>query len=259
MIRPVGQITRGTTGNNRLRRFDRWIAHLVAAQVRSASAPLAVDLGFGAAPVTTRQWQRSLQVINPAAEVVGVEIDQGRVGAARGIISAIHGGFEIPTARTPLVIRAANVLRQYPRDEVGPAWELMAARLAEGGWLVEGTCDEQGRLASMLSIGADAQPEWLTISCRLAGLQHPSQVAARLPKVLIHSNVPGTAIHRLLSDMDRAWDAAPRWGARQRWIAMAGSLRAQGWAVRDGISRWRLGELTVPWGQVSETASPHVD
>lgn len=250
MNRPVGQPTRGTTGANRLRRFDRWIGHLAAARLRTTATPLAVDLGFGANPATTLQWQRSLREVNPATRVIGIEIDRDRVAAAQATITAIHGGFEIPTKGKPLVIRAANVLRQYPTDEVAPAWELMARRLAEGGWLVEGTCDEQGRLASMLSIGTDARPAWFTVSVRLAGLDHPSQVAARLPKALIHSNVPDTPIHRLLRDMDHAWDAAPRWGARQRWIAMAQSLSSLGWAVRDGPSRWRLGELSVAGEQL---------
>ncbi len=248
MNRAVGQVTRGTTATNRLRRFDRWIAHLAGREVRSADHPLAVDLGFGAHPATTVQWRRSLIAINPGVEVVGVEIERERVEAARGVITALHGGFEIPTDRQPLLIRAANVLRQYPRADVERAWDLMRARLTPGGWLVDGTCDEQGRLAALISIDRTG-PQWLTISCRLAGLDRPSQVAARLPKALIHDNVPGHPIHDLLTEMDRAWLAAPRWGARQRWIAMAGSLR-DAWDVRDGVTRWRLGEFTVPWAQV---------
>ena len=47
---PVGQITRGTTGTNRLRRVDRWIARHPA--LRRAADPLVVDLGFGASAVT---------------------------------------------------------------------------------------------------------------------------------------------------------------------------------------------------------------
>ncbi len=246
MSGPVGQVTRGTTADNRLRRFDRWITHLSGRVLGAAERPLAVDLGFGASPTTTLEWQRALTGVNPGVRVIGVEIDRGRVAAAQGMIEALHGGFEIPTQQAPLLVRAANVLRQYPRDEVEAAWRLMAGRLAPGGWLVDGTCDEQGRLAAMVSVDERGQPAWFTVSCRLAGLEHPSQLAARLPKVLIHDNVPGTAIHQLLLDMDRAWDAAPRWGARQRWIAMAESLRDT-WHVRDGAARWRLGELTVPW------------
>lgn len=247
MNRPVGQITRGTTGHNRLRRFDRWIAHLAHRELRAAPGCLVVDLGFGAHPATTLQLQRSLPA---GVEVVGVEIDPERAVAAQSTIAAIHGGFEIPTPRQPQVIRAANVLRQYPVEEVQSAWRTMARRLAEGGWLVDGTCDEQGRLACMLSIDTSARPVWLTISCRLAGLDRPSQVAARLPKALIHQNIPGTGIHALLTDMDRAWDSAPRWGARQRWVAMAQDLQHR-WQVRDGAARWRLGEFTIPWSAIA--------
>ena len=45
---PQGRITRGTTGVNRLRRVDRWVAQLPA--FRTADAPLVVDLGYGAHP-----------------------------------------------------------------------------------------------------------------------------------------------------------------------------------------------------------------
>lgn len=246
----VGSPTRGTTGDNRLRRFDRWITHLAGARLRH-DAPLAVDLGFGADARTTLEWQRVLHGLNPRIRVVGVEIDAERVTRAQADIEAIRGGFEIPTDDRPLVIRAANVLRQYDRAEVEPAWQLMCSRLAPGGWLVEGTCDEQGRLAAMVSLDADG-PQWFTVSCRLAGLRQPSDVAARLPKALIHDNVAGTAIHALLQDMDAQWQRAPRFGARQRWIGMAAALKPR-WDVRDGPGRWRLGELTVPWPQVRST------
>lgn len=251
MSRPVGRPTRGTTSPNRLRRFDRWINHLARGALSSAPAPLAVDLGFGEHPTTALQWQTSLRTVNPGARVVGVEIDAERVLAARGVIDAVRGGFEIPTDQRPVVIRAANVLRQYREPEVADAWALMASRLAPGGWLVEGTCDERGRLTSMISLDAAGTPRWLTVSCRLAGLERPGEVAARLPKALIHHNVSGTGVHSLLAAMDDAWARAPRWGARQRWIAMAQSLQTSGWAVRDGSTRWRLGELTVAYDQVA--------
>lgn len=242
-MKPVGQVTRGTTGTNRLRRFDRWIAHLAGPQLQHGT-PLAVDLGFGATPHTTLEWQRGLHQLNPGIRVVGVEIDPERVRGAHGIIDAIHGGFEVPTQDRPTVIRAANVLRQYERSSVEPHWRTMQDRLTPDGWLIDGTCDEIGRLTCILSID-QKQPRWLTISVRLAGLDRPGEVAARLPKALIHDNVPGTAIHALLTDMDRAWERAARWGARQRWIEMAASLQPL-WEVRDGPRRWRLGEFTVP-------------
>lgn len=45
----------------------------------------------------------------------------------------------------------------------------------------------------------------LTISLRLrADWSDPGIVAERLPKALIHRNVPGERIHRLLTELDEA-------------------------------------------------------
>ena len=48
----VGTVTRGTTNPNRLRRMDRWIAATHGSDLRRAAEPLAIDLGYGAAPWT---------------------------------------------------------------------------------------------------------------------------------------------------------------------------------------------------------------
>ena len=133
----------------------------------------------------------------------------------------------------------------------------MAARLAPGGLLFEGTCDEIGRVSSWIDIDAQATPLRFTLSLRLADLEHPSVVAERLPKALIHRNVAGERIHALLVDLDREWDrAAPlsTFGATQRFLAAVGSLRDQGWPVIGGRTRWRLGELTLPWAAVAPRA-----
>ena len=146
---PVGQVTRGTTGANRLRRIDRWIAQLPA--LRRATVPLVVDLGYGASATTTLELHERLARVRPAVQVVGIEISPARVAlAARSQkpgVSFRLGGFEVPGER-PTVIRALNVLRQYSEGEVLEAWRLMVARLQPGGVLVEGTCNEVGRVAS---------------------------------------------------------------------------------------------------------------
>ena len=41
------------------------------------------------------------------------------------------------------------------------------------------------------------------------------------------------------------------YGPSQRWIAVARTLRDDGWPVLGGARRWRLGELTVAWESVS--------
>ncbi len=270
--RAQGTITRGTTNPNRLRRFDRWIAHRMGPALRAHPAPTVVDLGYGASPITTLELADRLLRLHPAIDVVGIEIDPDRVAAAEAMarpgVRFVRGGFEVPllSGRRPLLIRAANVLRQYDASEVAGAWARMTGRLEAGGLLVEGTCDELGRLAAWVAVparsvttavpsdGSPPVPETLTLSVDLRTLARPGQVAERLPKALIHHNVPGQGIHQLLADLDRAWDrAAPQgvFGPRQRWQASLGMLADDGVPLRDGPARWRLGELTVPWSLVA--------
>ncbi|HXR43400.1 MAG TPA: class I SAM-dependent methyltransferase [Pseudolysinimonas sp.] len=250
---PLGRITRGTTGTNRLRRVDRWIA--AQPVLRRAADPLVVDLGYGASATTTLELADRLRAVRPDVRVVGIEIDPERVriasAAARDGVEFRLGGFEVPGDR-PAVIRALNVLRQYDEGEVAGAWATMTARLQDGGMLVEGTCNEVGRVASWVALGT-AGPRTFTISLRLAGLERPSVVAERLPKALIHRNVPGERVHELLSQLDRLWAMhAPLavYGPTQRWIAVAEDLRGAGWPVHDGRTRWKLGELTLDWAAV---------
>ncbi|MBB5106589.1 class I SAM-dependent methyltransferase [Streptomyces spectabilis] len=250
--RPVGTVTRGTTNPNRLRRMDRWIAAAHGAALRRAADPLAVDLGYGAAPWTAVELLLRLRTAAPHARVVGIEIDPARVAAARPYeregLSFRHGGFEVPLPARPVLIRAANVLRQYDEGDVGAVWERLCARLAPDGLLVEGTCDEIGRRHVWVALGPEG-PRTVTFAARLASLERPSDLAERLPKALIHRNVPGEPVHAFLRDFDRAWAAAApyaSYGARQRWIRAVRDLRAD-WPVVDRGTRWRQGEVTVRW------------
>lgn len=77
----------------------------------------------------------------------------------------------------------------------------------------------------------------------------PGIAAERLPKALIHRNVPGERVHDFLSALDDEWTravAASSFGAEQRWRAALSALAASGWPVGNR-ARWRLGEVTVPW------------
>lgn len=254
---PIGSVTRGTTGTNRLRRVDRWIAR--SPSFLRSDSPLVVDLGFGASPTTTLELHQRLCRTRPETRVVGIEIDPARVASAaasaRPGVQFALGGFEVPLpgGERPDVIRALNVLRQYDEGESGTQWRRMTRRLAPGGVLIEGTCNELGRVASWVDVGADG-PRAFTLSVRLTDLERPSIVAERLPKVLIHRNVEGERVHALLAALDRAWARqAPlsTYGATQRWIAVARQLRDDGWPVLGSTSRWRLGELTVEWAAVA--------
>ena len=257
----MGRITRGTTNPNRLRRSDRWLAGPQAWRLRSPAAPpVVVDLGYGASPVTAVELFQRLRRVRADVEVLGLEIDPERVAAAAGLqrpgLTFRRGGFEVPTAdgRPVTVVRAFNVLRQYDEGEVADIWARVRSRLAPDGVLVDGTCDELGRLASWIAVEPTAGPISLTLSMRLRGLSTPADVAERLPKALIHRNVPGERVHDFLGALDQAWRyAAPQaaYGVRARFLQTAGRLRADGWPILDGPARWRLGELSVRWDAVS--------
>lgn len=253
---PIGNVTRGTTGYNRLRRVDRWIATLPV--LRRTDDPLVADVGYGASPTTTLELRDRLAAVRPDVEVTGIEIEPSRVALAnagtRDGVTFRLGGFETPTPgqRRPAVIRAFNVLRQYDESAVVGSWRIMQDRLQPGGALVEGTCNEVGRVASWVTLD-DVAPRTFTVSLRLAGLDVPSIVAERLPKALIHRNVAGERVHAFLGDLDLSWAvAAPlgTYGPRQRWIATVRGMRDRGWPVLHGVTRWRLGELSVPWAAV---------
>ncbi|WP_439591963.1 class I SAM-dependent methyltransferase [Microbacterium sp.] len=266
---PLGRATRGTTGTNRLRRIDRWIArHPV---LRRAADPLVVDLGYGASGVTAFELQSRLARQRPDVEVLGLEIDPARVARANAQLAEVRagetsfasdaavsfavGGFEVPVpaGRRPAVIRAFNVLRQYDEADVAAAWASMAGRLQSGGLLVEGTCDEIGRVCTWIALDAAGTPQTLTLSLRLADLERPSIAAERLPKALIHRNVPGERIHGLLATLDAEWERASAvapFGPVHRWQTALRAMDAAGWPLRER-ARWRLGELTVPWVAVA--------
>jgi len=255
--RVLGLATRGTTNPNRLRRVDRWIVGTQASRLRDAADPLVVDLGFGASPVTTIELASRLRGIRPDVRVLGLEIDPDRVRAAAAFakppgLDFARGGFELAN-RHPVLVRALNVLRQYDPAAVDAAWQTMRSGLAPGGLVVEGTCDELGRRACWVALDASG-PLTLTLSAHLASLEAPSQLAERLPKVLIHRNVPGEPVHEFLRAFDRAWLAASPmtpFGPRQRWMNAVQRLAEQSWPVVGGRSRWRLGEVTVRWSAVS--------
>ena len=190
--------------------------------------------------------------------MVGIGIDPARVLVAKSLeregLSFRLGGFEVPLdgGSRPTIVRAFNVLRQYDESEVAAAWETVRLRLAPGGLLVDGTCDELGRRSTWVAVDASG-PLSLSLSMRLVDLQRPSDIAERLPKALIHRNVSGEPVHAYLAALDDSWARqAPHaaYGVRQRFMACAAAIQEQGWPLLDGPSRWRLGEITVAWSAV---------
>jgi hypothetical protein len=220
---------------------------------------LVVDLGYGALPVTTLELASRLRVVRADVRVVGLEIHPDRVRAGRAVatddVAFELGGFELAGLR-PVLVRAFNVLRQYPESDVASAWSVMRTRLAPGGLIVDGTCDEVGRRCCWVLLDADG-PVSLTLACDPFAIERPSDLAERLPKVLIHHNVDGQPIHALLAAADKAWASVAGhgvFGPRVRWRAMLDMLRSDGLPVEPPRRRMRDGVLTVPWSLVAPVA-----
>jgi SAM-dependent methyltransferase len=257
--RALGLPTRGTTNANRLRRVDRWLLATQLPRLRDSARPLVVDLGYGSSAVTTLELVERLSPEVDRLEVVGLEIDPARVAAVEADrdpprVDFRVGGFELAGLQ-PVLVRAFNVLRQYDEESAARAWETMRGALGPGGVLVEGTCDEWGRRSAWVALDADG-PLTLTLATRVADISTPSDLAERLPKALIHHNVPGQPVHEFLRAFDRAWAAAAglsTFGPRQRWVAAVEALGAQGWPLVGSTRRWRHGEVTVRWSAVAPT------
>ncbi|HKC28145.1 MAG TPA: hypothetical protein VKB75_09055, partial [Jatrophihabitans sp.] len=255
--RALGLPTRGTTNPNRLRRMDNWICARLGSVLRNAAEPLVIDLGYGATPVTAVELAARLQRVRADVRVLGLEIDPERVAAAQPAadpprLTFARGGFELAGSR-PVLVRAANVLRQYDEAAAADAWRTLCERLAPDGVIVEGTCDEIGRIGCWVLLDATG-PVSLTLACRVQSIERPGELAERLPKALIHHNVPGQPIYEFLHAFDTAWTSAAAlsaFGARQRWIAAVSRLLDAGWPVDP--TRARHGEVTVRWDAVVPT------
>ena len=116
---------------------------------------------------------------------------QAVAGSAAPAVEFALGGFELAGLR-PVLVRAFNVLRQYPVEAVPDAWATMRRRLAPGGLIVDGTCDELGRRCCWVLLDATG-PVSLTLACDPFAIEQPSDLAERLPKVLVHRRAAGCA------------------------------------------------------------------
>ena len=224
----------------------------VRAALQAAADPLVIDLGYGALPVTTLELAARLRAVRADVRVLGLEIHPERIVPPREGVDFALGGFEL-AGRRPVLVRAFNVLRQYPVDAVAGAWSVMQAQLAPGGLIVDGTCDELGRRCCWVLLDSEG-PVSLTLACDPFAIDRPSDLAERLPKVLIHHNIDGQPIHTMLAAADRAWASVAGhgvFGPRVRWRAMLDLLRDDGLPVEPPRRRMRDGVLSVPWAVVA--------
>ncbi len=231
--RPLGQLTRGKTAPNRLRKTDTFLAVAFPELVRHMPG-LYVDLGYGAAPITSVETLVRLRRLNPRVQVLGVEIDPERVAAAQPFarpgLAFRLGGFNLPLrpGEAVSVIRAFNVLRQYPAAEVQAALHALAGPLTPGGLILEGTSDPLGRLLTFNLYAKGARgPERtaLVLAPSLRAEFLPRQFQAVLPKNFIHRAEPGGPIDQFFAAWHAAWQHARRQAHTPRQIFARAALR----------------------------------
>jgi hypothetical protein len=247
LYRPVGEVTRGKTHRNRLRRVDIFLLMYAGDLLRRREGlyqrAMYVDLGYGAEAFTTLESADRFRNHNQGLPVMGVEIDPERVEAAQ-IFSDEKtyfrlGGFNLPLTdgETVRIMRAFNVLRQYEENEVLSAHQLMGSYLLPGGLLIEGTSDPLGRIwvANLIRRNdAGLLMEGLLFSTNFRWGFEPGIFQPVLPKNFIHRMVPGEIIY----DFMEAWKEAARQtvtvktlGLRQWFSASAKILAEKGYSI----------------------------
>jgi hypothetical protein len=246
--KPVGQITRGKTARNRLRRVDIFLSMYASPLIREPDSSYYVDLGYGAEAFTVLESARHLRKFNPNLPILGVEIDQERVENALPYRTALthfrKGGFNVPllAGESVRIMRTFNVLRQYEEGEVLPSWQSMAAVLNPGGLIIEGTSDPFGKrwVANLLRVrvqpGGQRQLIWegLLFSTNFHDGFTPEMFQPVLPKNLIHRMVPGEPIYRFFEDWKTAAGqqmGMQSYGIRQWFSGTARALAHMGYPL----------------------------
>ncbi|MCP4500213.1 MAG: hypothetical protein GY822_09665 [Deltaproteobacteria bacterium] len=166
--------TRGKTQAGRLWLVDDWCAALFPKQglTKNSGPPWLVDVGFGEVADTAVELHETLRLRGEDWQLLATDMDVHRVENAAERFGRDDRVFAVQDFRLekflelqklmlPTVnddndessvgatlIRAFNVLRQYQPKECAAVHELLATKLREGGWLVEGTSDRAGDLAS---------------------------------------------------------------------------------------------------------------
>ena len=267
--RPLGQVTRGKTAPNRLRKTDTFLAVAYPELVRHMPG-LYVDLGYGAYPITSVETLERLGKLNPRLRVLGVEIDPARVAAAEAYtrpgLEFRLGGFDLPlrSGESVTIIRAFNVLRQYPEAAVEAALRALAEPLTPGGLLLEGTSDPLGRLLTF-NVYQKPAPDGplaraaLVLAPSLHAGFLPRQFQPVLPKNFIHHAEPGGPIDRFFEAWHAAWQHARARATDPRQVFTLAGLRlaeAYGYGVDRRRALLRRGFLLLGPEWPSRLSSP---
>lgn len=264
--RPQGQVTRGKTARNRLRRSDIFLMLTEGSLIRLQDEPetksFYIDLGYGFEPFTTLETAARLRVLNPDLPVMGVEIDPERVKMGLPYEDEKTffrlGGFNLPLrpGERARMIRAFNVLRQYDESEWAEPVQQMGEQMIPGGVLIEGTSNPFGSIWTANVVRRSAIPPYSVIregflfSTNFHMGFEPELFQPVLTKNYIHRMIPGEEIFEFMEN----WKAACRYsapirsfGLRAFFCAAAEELQHSGYRIdmrpqllRRGFLYWRF-------------------
>ncbi|MBI9051314.1 MAG: hypothetical protein JEZ00_17960 [Anaerolineaceae bacterium] len=264
----IGQVTRGKTARNRLRRVDIFLSmyatELIRKQNPQNQPSWLVDLGYGAEPYTVLESATHLRKINPNLPILGVEIEPERVASGLPYQDEHTqfrlGGFNVPLQSNESIrlIRAFNVLRQYDEHQVLAAWQSMAMHMETNGLIIEGTSDPFGKrwVANLLRVRRQANGERVLIQEGLLFSTNfhdgftPDMFQPVLPKNLIHHMLPQNEIYQFFEKWKIATEqqsALQSYGLRQWFAASALAQSRMGYPIltrkkmlRQGFLFWQM-------------------
>ena len=181
----MDRITRGKT---RPLRHQLWLEWFSSTFLESPQIPfrIIVDLGFGEKPFGTIELFNACSERGYDVQIVGLETSEHRLRAARDLnhpyIEFIHGGLDAlhGQSSTPLLVRALNVLRQYPPIDVPSIRRSWLHSLPADATLTEGTTDRDGNVLAMWRLQRGAPAKLVFGATGRHGFA-PNQLLAALP------------------------------------------------------------------------------
>ena len=255
------RVTRGKTQPGRLRLLDPQLAadlaDLQSRTVGDDGGLHVVDVGLGARPDTTVELHRALRAVDPPVLTYGLDSDGARVRALDelgepGVVGVI-GGFETEFDTPIGLVRAANLLRQYPLGQVSESLAAMGAWLEGDGLLVEGTTDKEGTrgvFRTFARVGGALQPGALVFVFDVESGEGfaPRALTPYLPRGMGWHGHPGAAVEPLLVGWTAAFEAVRGGGAsggRELFVQSCRRLADGGRVRGSGEAEWAAGRLVV--------------
>ncbi len=205
----MGRQTRGKTKPHRHLMWLKWL-ELRFNQSNEFCDRSIIDLGYGEKPYGVTELFDATRVFSPPPTIIGIESAEHRHRQAIALdhpeISFVFGtGDALAHCQpSPKIIRALNVLRQYPPEEVASIRTLWLQACPIDALLTEGTTDRDG---DALAMWCQSRQEPRSLTFGVSGRRGfaPNQLMAVLPNDLRWLHPKPTWLERLFKEWTLAW------------------------------------------------------